>query len=82
MKNLKFSNMENLNLYGDNDIQMSVFFAVLSLKMCITDKQFSAPVIGTGKVKTGCHMSYRRKKHQNPEGALPYKPISGYHFSV
>ena len=53
MKNVKFSHMENLDLYGENNIQMSVF-AVLSLKMCITDKQFlhiSAPVIETGKVK-------------------------------
>ena len=31
--------MKNLNLYGDNNIQMSVF-AVLSLKTCINDKQF------------------------------------------
>ena len=42
------------------------FFAVLSLKICITDEQFSAPVIETGKVKTGCQMSYRGEKHQNP----------------
>ena len=64
--------MENLNLCGDNNIQMSVF-AVLSLKICITDNQFSAPVIETGKVKTGCQMSYRGEKHQNPGGG--YKPI-------
>ena len=32
MKNMKFSNMKNLNLYGDNNIQMSVF-ALLSLKI-------------------------------------------------
>ena len=38
-ENVKISHMKNLNLYGDNNIQMSVF-AVLSLKICITDKQF------------------------------------------
>ena len=32
MTNVKFSNTENLNLYGDNNIQMLVF-AALSLKM-------------------------------------------------
>ena len=63
---MKFSYMKNLNLHGDNDIQMSVF-AILSLKICITDKQFpfSAPVIEPGKVKTGCQMSYQGEKHQN-----------------
>ena len=44
------------------------FFAVLSFKTCITDKQFSSPVIETGKVKAGCQMSYRREKYQNPGG--------------
>ena len=64
---MKFSYMKNLNLYGDNNIQMSVF-AVLSLKICITDKQFlhfSASVIETGKVKTSCQMSYQGEKYQN-----------------
>ena len=64
---MKFSYMKNLNLHGDNNIQMSVF-AVLSLKICITDKQFlhfSAPVIETGKVNTGCQMSYQGEKYQN-----------------
>ena len=58
--------MKNLNLYGDNNIQVSVF-AVLSLKIYITDKQFlhfSAPVIETGKVKTGCQMSCQGEKYQ------------------
>ena len=39
--------MENISLYGDNNIQISVF-ALLSLKICITDEQFSpfsVPVI-------------------------------------
>ena len=36
---MKFSYMKNLNLNGDNNIQMSVF-TVLSLKISITDKQF------------------------------------------
>ena len=27
-ENLKFSHMENLNLYGDNSIQMSVFCSI------------------------------------------------------
>ena len=31
--------MENLDLFGDNNIQISVF-ALLSLKICITDEQF------------------------------------------
>ena len=39
MKNVKFSYMKNLNLNGYNNIQMSVF-TVLSLTICITDKQF------------------------------------------
>ena len=36
---MKFSYMKNVNLNGDNNIQMSVF-TVLSLKISITDKQF------------------------------------------
>ena len=51
------------------------FFAVLSLKICITDKQFSAPVIETGKVKTGSQMSYQGEKHQNPGGINLYQGI-------
>ena len=31
--------MENLSLYGDNSIQISVF-ALLSLKICVIDEQF------------------------------------------
>ena len=37
-------------------------------KICITDKQFlhfSASVIETSKVKTGCQMSYLGEKYQN-----------------
>ena len=59
--------MKNLNLYGDKNIQMSVL-TVLSLKICIADKQFlhfSVPVIETSKVKTGCQMSYQGEKYQN-----------------
>ena len=66
--------MENLNLYGDNSIQISVS-AVLSLKICITDKQFlhfriSEPAIETGNVKTGCQMSYQGDKHQKNQKQL------------
>ena len=34
-----FSYGKNLNLYGDNNTQLSVF-AVLSIKICVTGKQF------------------------------------------
>ena len=66
MKNVKFSYMKNLNLYGDNNIQTSIF-AVLSLKYVslINSFEFSITSIETGKVKTGCQMSYRGEKYQN-----------------
>ena len=43
--------------------------------MFITDKQFSATVIETGKVKAGCQICYQGNKHQNPRGR-------GEHFHV